>query len=642
MRKVIIFLWGGIALAQSSFKLEALQPIPFARIQPQGWVFTYMQRDLESYVGQLDQLVPTLFKDSIYTSQRLGKNTKAKDLGNLKSGDAAGDDQYKWWNSETQSNWWDGYIRHVFLTQSRAHYPKIEAYIRQILDSQDVDGYLGIYDRQTRYNFQAENGEFWAKTTLLRGLIAYYEATGKKEVFTAIERAVANVMQNYPIGKSNPFDTGNAFNGGVSHGLTFTDVLEYMYQKTQLPIYRQYALFLYQSYAQSYQSESDAQPQRIQKQDFSLQGHGVHVYEHIRPLVVAAFTAESPEYSLWLSRYLAQVKKSITATGGPIGDEWIAGRSADATHTGYEYCSLQELLDSYAVLLQKTGDTQWAAHMEQLFFNAGLGARHPNHEGIAYLKTDNSWGMDGTRNGEAEPDRVQTRYKYSAVHQEVAVCCSPNAGRLFPYMIQNTCMQNDKQHLYIQVPLPFRLVYEVNGQEVTVENQTQYPEQFSFTYQITTKAPIVLTFYLRKPSWVTAMETSENFKQVGDYYVIQRLFQSNDSFSINWKTHPMKFSTSQGEVVYQYGPQVYALPVDSKMDFGRQYNSHFKDKYYVATEKIVYEAMDDIPKMKKEGMQVRLWNPEKKKEENHILVPMAETVLRQVAFPKMVKKVSKE
>ncbi|MCZ8168528.1 MAG: hypothetical protein ACK5RV_11995 [Flavobacterium sp.] len=68
MRKVIIFLWGGLALAQTNFKPEAFQPIPFGRIQPRGWVFTYMQRDLESYVGQLDQLVPSLFKDSIYTT----------------------------------------------------------------------------------------------------------------------------------------------------------------------------------------------------------------------------------------------------------------------------------------------------------------------------------------------------------------------------------------------------------------------------------------------------------------------------------------------------------------------------------------------------------------------------------------------
>lgn len=59
-------------------------------------------------------------------------------------------------------------------------------------------------------------------------------------------------------------------------------------------------------------------------------------------------------------------------------------------------------------------------------------------------------------------------------------------------------------------------------------------------------------------------------------------------------------------------------------------------------EKIVYKTMDYAPKMKQEGMKVRLWNPVKKKEETHILVPMAETVLRQVAFPKMVKNGSQD
>lgn len=59
-------------------------------------------------------------------------------------------------------------------------------------------------------------------------------------------------------------------------------------------------------------------------------------------------------------------------------------------------------------------------------------------------------------------------------------------------------------------------------------------------------------------------------------------------------------------------------------------------------EKIVYKTMDYAPKMKQEGMEVWLCNLEKKKEETHILVPMDETVMRQVAFPKMVKIVSKE
>ncbi|MBK7094549.1 MAG: hypothetical protein IPH57_05670 [Saprospiraceae bacterium] len=52
---------------------------------------------------------------------------------------------------------------------------KVKSYVRSILATQDKDGYLGIYDNELRYNFKSENGELWSKTTLYRGLLAYYE-----------------------------------------------------------------------------------------------------------------------------------------------------------------------------------------------------------------------------------------------------------------------------------------------------------------------------------------------------------------------------------------------------------------------------------------------------------------------------------
>lgn len=94
------------------------------------------------------------------------KNSVSKDLGNLKAGDAAGEEQYKWWNSETQSNWWDAYIRNAFLLGDTAAMAKVKNYIDRILATQDADGYLGIYDKELRYNFSSENGELWSKATL--------------------------------------------------------------------------------------------------------------------------------------------------------------------------------------------------------------------------------------------------------------------------------------------------------------------------------------------------------------------------------------------------------------------------------------------------------------------------------------------
>ena len=146
-------------MAQNNPISEKYQRLPFGSIKPSGWLKVQMQKDMAGFVGNLDKLVPELINDPIYGSERLRKQSKAKDLGNLKSGDAEGEEQYKWWNSETQSNWWDGYIRNAFLLDDRQAIEKVKEYINRILATQDEDGYLGIYDKELRFKFKSENGE---------------------------------------------------------------------------------------------------------------------------------------------------------------------------------------------------------------------------------------------------------------------------------------------------------------------------------------------------------------------------------------------------------------------------------------------------------------------------------------------------
>ena len=356
---------------------EKYKVLPFGSIQPSGWIKTQMQKDMAGFVGNLDKLVPELINDPIYSSGRLHKNSEVKDLGNLKEGDTEGSEQYKWWNSETQSNWWDAYIRNAILLNDQAALKKVETYIQQVLKSQDEDGYIGIYDKELRYQFNSENGELWSKATMYRGLLAYYEYSKDKKVWKAIVSAVDNVMKNYPIYESSPYSSGNEFNGGVSHGLTFTDVLDKMYQLTGDTKYTDYALFLFLDFSKTYQSEKDVQLTNILNPNYKLQSHGVHTFEHLRPLIIAAYTTKQDDIQKALGIYIKRIEQSTTITGGAIGDEWIAERSADATHTGYEYCSLQELLDSYSVLFQKQGNAQTAESIENIFYNAAQGSRNP-------------------------------------------------------------------------------------------------------------------------------------------------------------------------------------------------------------------------------------------------------------------------
>lgn len=631
--KKILFTLLLTTMVQSQETTEKFQPLPFGSIHPKGWLKKHMQTDLDGFVGHLDILVPNLFNDPIYGTGRLQKSTAPKDLGNLKSGDAVGEEQYKWWNSETQSNWWDGYIRHVFLVNDTKGKAKVTHYIKRILATQDEDGYLGIYDTDLRYKFTSENGELWAKATLLRGLLAYYEYTQDTVVFNAIERAVLNVMKHYPINNSSPFSTGTSFNGGVSHGLTFTDVLERLYFHTQKEIYRDYALFLYQDFSATYQSEGDVQLSNILNPDYKLQSHGVHTFEHLRALLIAKYASKNETLSQALTIYVNRIKKVITLSGGAIGDEWIAKREADETHTGYEYCSLQELVDSYGMLFQKTGEASLGDDLENIFYNAAQGSRHPEKSCIAYLKTDNSYEMLGTKNGEIEPDRKQTRYKYSPAHQDVAVCCNPNAGRIAPYFLQYSWMKENENTLVATLLMPNRVSAVLNGKPVSIENETMYPYKNEVAFKITQPNASTFTLKIRKPHWVTHIITKEPYRIDGEFIVIERLFKNKDIVALTFETSILMQKSKAGGTYFTYGALLFAKPIMAKEYKGKTYFSKFCDYMYEPLLQTRYQYVKGVqPQYKNGNIEVNLLNTTTREEEAVILEPIGKTILRQVTF----------
>ena len=612
---------------------EKFQLLPFGSIKPNGWIKVQMQKDLNGFVGNLDQLVPDLINDPIYGTGRLQKNSKTKDLGNLKEGDAEGSEQYMWWNSETQSNWWDGFIRNVILLDDKAGIEKAKKYVYSILATQDADGYLGIYDTELRYKFNSENGELWSKATLYRGLLAYYEFSKDQKVWNALVKAVNNVMRNYPINASSPFSSGEKFNGGVSHGLTFTDVLDKMYQITEDKKYVDYALFLFLDFSKTYQSEKDVQLANILNPNYKLQSHGVHTFEHLRPLIVANYATENPELKKALAIYIQRIEKATTQTGGAIGDEWIAERNANATHTGYEYCSLHELLDSYTVLMQKEGQTKTADEIETIFYNAAQGSRDPKHSCIAYLKTDNSYEMLGTKNGEIEPDRKQTRYKYSPAHQDVAVCCNPNAGRITPYFIEKSWMKEGNNTLVATLLSPNIVETTIENNPIRIEEITEYPFKNKFTFKIYNPKNGNFKLKIRKPFWATQIETKEKFTLENGFIVLDRKFNKEDQVQIEFKASIIVKEDANQEKYFTYGPQVFAKPIKANEIKGKIYKGNFYDVTYSPIENIKYQFIEkNNAKFENGKINVTLKNNYTNQLENVVLVPFGQTVLRQASF----------
>ncbi|MEZ0608182.1 beta-L-arabinofuranosidase domain-containing protein [Fibrella sp. WM1] len=605
---------------------EHYQLLPLGDVKPQGWLKTQMQQDLQGFVGNLDRLVPDLIvKDDIYGKNRLTKAIKSKDVGAL----GLGDDkvQILWWNSETQSNWRDGFVRQAFLSGDLKAQQRAKAYIAGILATQDADGYLGVYAPDLRYKLTGENGELWAKATLYRVLLGYYELTKDPKTWQAVLKAVDNVMVNYPINQSSPFKAEKPF-AGLSHGLVFTDVLDRLYQLTNDRKYLDYALFLYTDYSKNAVSETDIQLPNILNDSYQMHGHGVHSYEHLRPLTVAYWASGDAQLKQALDRYQQRIIRLTTPTGGPIGDEWITQQTADATQTGYEYCSLHELLHSYAMLLQKTGNVAYTDQIEQLFFNAAQGARHPQKSSIAYLKTDNSYEMTGTKNGGGDPK--QTRYKYSPAHQDAAVCCVPNAGRIASYYVQTMWMKEDDK-LVANLLGPCQLTTKLGGNAVQILENTDYPYQTSFVFTIKAQKPFTLK--IRKPNWVETATCSHAYMSENGYLTMA-VKAGETVVRLAYKTAVQARTFAASETYFSYGPLVYAHPIEATEAVVKTFPvAGFADHTYKPTKPATYRYVPNSPATYLNStITVKAKNDKTQTIEPIRLVPVGQTILRQVTF----------
>lgn len=443
-------------------------------IKPQGYIKNVMEEELEKRVlGNLHIYAKELFNDDIYVKDRLGQNTSPKNLGTLENDDSW-NVQFYWWNSETIGNYYDGLMRYGYLLNNKEVITQVDEYLERIIESQDEDGYIGIYQDDLRYNFDSENGELWSKTTMYRTLLGYYFYTKKAELLNVVKKAVENVMINYPINNSTPFSGENTF-AGTAHGLMFVDVLHTLYEITKDFIYIEYAIFLFEDYNKHDVSEKDVLLSNLKDPNYRFGGHGVHTYEHLR--VIAIIAKYKSVYREYYDLYMEKLLFALSPSGGPIGDEWVMGNTAKADLHGYEFCSIHELMDSLLFVSSIGLDNQFKL-AEKIFKNSNFGAKHNTHKTISYLKSDNSYSMEGSFQIDQphSPHKVQSRYKYSPSHQDAAVCCVPNSARITPYYLEHAITVTNVVTINYIVPIFATMTLNDKEYYLSIEQDSPYSD----------------------------------------------------------------------------------------------------------------------------------------------------------------------
>jgi hypothetical protein len=366
----------------------------------------------------------------------------------------------------------------------------------------------------------------------------------------------------------------------------FTDVCRELATLTGEPRYHRYARWLYESFSASPAPDRDVAIAELQDGAAGFRGHGVHTYEHWRALLTATTAPRGSSdvpYSELLGSYAVKLHAALTPSGAPNGDEFCHP-SGSADTTGYELCSVLELLAGYGLMAQLTGSATWGDSMEELLFNAGFGMRDPISGGVAYLKTDNSRSMTGGEGFRPPvPGAVaQTRYRYSPVHREAAVCCVPNAGRLLPTYVRNQWLlglDGDVPVVTALLLAPSSVRVVTPGGLVTITQTADYPatHRLVYTVDVAAEVPVDLVLAVRRPGWATAVQVDgidggrvsvlDGFTRLVGPWPIGRT-----EVTVDLAAAPQLREVRDGdEVVVGWGPLLFARPLPGRREVVRMY-----------------------------------------------------------------------
>lgn len=537
------------------------RPLPLGAVQPGGWLRQQLLDDLEhGYASRLDALTPRaatdLFANRITTSQS----------------------QLAWWDSETRGNWLWGCVMMAYLAGHPAHTARVDGLMQALLDTQDDDGYIGIYGQEWRYRHPpGENGELWSQGRALLPLLAYYEFTGRSDVLSAVERAAQLTMRHY--GEHNRcFQQGdNPHNEltGLTHGLCYVDVAAWLYRITGKTAYRDFGVWLYDDFCRMTTPfpNDDMVVSNLMNEKRAFCGHAVHTVEHLRVLLWAAAVTYRADLKEAVTQALSKLRRYILPSGAVIGDEGIHG--FPRPDSGYEYCTLTELLLSLTTGAAISAETWYGDSIEVLAFNAAQGARMGDGTGIAYLASDTRLAATS-----AQFDSfgfllgAAGRFKISATHEDVACCCNPNAVRLLPHYISAMWLAADDG---LVAPLygACSVTTQVNGVDVQIEEVTDYPFSDDITLTLSPEAPVEFRLYLRQPGWVEAIQVDSDGAEVtldGGYVVVRNTWKRGDVIRISMVNCVRAVPYLTGEQSVYYGALQFALPVRHQMKAVKSYS----------------------------------------------------------------------
>lgn len=427
-------------------------------IHAEGFLKEQLERSRDGMGGHLYELEPGMIADPFI------HKTYVPAWGN---GDQSG------WGAEISGNYWTGYIQLAYTLNDPGMIEKATWWVDTMMTHQRADGYLGTYYEDDAKIYEDYNA--WGTGCAMRGLIAFYEATGREDVLNAVHRCMLWFCKNW----DGDHKTSYA-------GVYIVEPMIFTYYHTGderlLRFSEEYLEYLcdHDIFAKSYKS-------MLYDEFHYYSDHTAGAATAFR-MPALVYSANGRQELLEASkRRIEQIRAKVTQlSGSPVSVSEYYGPVGSVNET--EYCSYAFYNQAYSYMSYITGDACYGDYMEEMFYNGAQGARKKDERAIAYLSAPNQ--VYATMNSSnATPDMQVYAPCYPVS------CCPVNAVSVVPEFIRGMILHDHAGNVYVAAYGPCSL----NDGKVAFREETLYPFRSSVKFIMDCTGSFAMN--LKIPAW---------------------------------------------------------------------------------------------------------------------------------------------
>lgn len=461
-----------------------------------------------------------------------------------------------------------------------------DAVIELIKGAQKPDGYLNTYFGNLEPENQWTNLRDWHEMYnaghLIEGAVAYYQATGKRDILDALIRYTDHIDER--------FGPDEGKRRGYPGHPELEMALVRLYQATGEEKYLKLSKYFIDErgqepnyfdieaaergenpedfWAQTYKYCQAHKP--IRDQDEAT-GHAVracYLYAGIADVALATGDAELLEVSRRLWDDLTSHQMYITGGLGPAhSNEGFTFAYDLPNETAYaETCAAISLAFWAHRMFHLDPNSRYIDVMERALYNNVLSGVSFEGDQFFYANPLTSYPYV---NPHEHFSGITSEQHYRRQDWFFCPCCPPNVARIVA-SIGGYFYSKTADRLYVHLYNPNSASFAFGDETVRIEQQTQYPWDGAIQFSVQTEKPVRFELALRIPDWCRSYTISVNGEAQSvavenGYALIARQWQSGDSVSlvldmpVERMTPNANIRQDAGKVALQRGPVVYCL-----------------------------------------------------------------------------------